>query len=84
MLFPMPPSHAGDGAIGATWPRRDVDVETCWRQCCRVMLAMVLPGDMATVPCRCRVMLATMLLRHAGEGTAGATWPRGDIDAESC
>jgi hypothetical protein len=31
MLFPMPPSHAGDGAIGATWPRRDVDVETCWR-----------------------------------------------------
>jgi hypothetical protein len=48
------------------------------------MLAMVLPSDMATVPCRCRVMLATMLLRHAGEGTAGATWPRGDIDAESC
>jgi hypothetical protein len=31
-------SHAGDGATGVTWPRRDVDAESCWRRCCQVML----------------------------------------------
>jgi hypothetical protein len=31
-------SHAGDSATEATWPRRDVDVESCWRQCYKVIL----------------------------------------------
>jgi hypothetical protein len=35
-------SHASDGAVEATWPQHDVDVESCWQQCYRVMLAMVL------------------------------------------
>jgi hypothetical protein len=29
-------------------------------------------------------MLAIMLLSHAGDGATKATWPRRDIDAESC
>jgi hypothetical protein len=29
-------------------------------------------------------MLATMLPSHAGYGTARATWPRRDVDAEPC
>jgi hypothetical protein len=29
-------------------------------------------------------MLATMLPSHAGDGTAEVTWPRCDVDAESC
>jgi uncharacterized protein YpmS len=36
------PSYTGDGATGVTYPCRDVDAESCWRQCCQVMLAMVL------------------------------------------
>jgi hypothetical protein len=36
------PSDAGDGTVGATWPRHDVDVESCWRHYCRVMMAMAL------------------------------------------
>jgi hypothetical protein len=36
------PSHAGDGAAEATWPRRDVDVESYWRRCYRVMLVTAL------------------------------------------
>jgi hypothetical protein len=24
------PSHAGDGATEATWPQRDISVESCW------------------------------------------------------
>jgi hypothetical protein len=27
-------SHAGDGTTEVTWPRRDVDVESYWRQRC--------------------------------------------------
>jgi hypothetical protein len=42
MLATMLPSHAGDGAVGATWPRRGVNAKSCWQQCCRVMLAMAL------------------------------------------
>jgi hypothetical protein len=34
--------------------------------------------------CRCRVKLATMLPSHAGDGAAEATWPRCDVEAESC
>jgi hypothetical protein len=29
-------------------------------------------------------MLAMMLSRHASDGTAGASWPRRDVDTESC
>jgi hypothetical protein len=35
-------SHAGDGAAEVTLLQRDVDAESCWRQCCLVMLAMAL------------------------------------------
>jgi hypothetical protein len=35
-------SHTGDGAAKETWLWRDVDVESCWRQCCRVMMVMAL------------------------------------------
>jgi hypothetical protein len=38
------PSHADDGVAGATWPQRDVEVKSYWRRCCRVILAMALPG----------------------------------------
>jgi hypothetical protein len=34
--------------------------------------------------CRCRVMLASMLPSHAGDGAAEATWSRRDVNAESC
>jgi hypothetical protein len=39
-------SHAGDNAAGMTWLRRDVDANSCRRQCCRVMLATALPRQM--------------------------------------
>jgi hypothetical protein len=42
MLAIVLPSHVGDGAAGATWPQRDIDGESCWRQCCQVMLVMAL------------------------------------------
>jgi hypothetical protein len=44
MLATMLLSHAGDGAAETTWPRRDIDTESCWQQCCRLTLVMVLPG----------------------------------------
>jgi hypothetical protein len=53
-------SHVGDGAAGVTWPWRDADAKSCWRQCCR--------GDLAGTRCRCWVMLGTVLLSHAGDG----------------
>jgi hypothetical protein len=34
--------------------------------------------------CRCLVMLATMLLSHAGDDAAEATLPRRDADVEKC
>jgi hypothetical protein len=43
MLMTVLPSHAGDDDAGVTWPRCDVDVESCSRQCSRVMLMMMLP-----------------------------------------
>jgi hypothetical protein len=33
-------SHVGDDVTGVTWPRRDVDAESCWR----VMVATTLSG----------------------------------------
>jgi hypothetical protein len=69
-------SHAGDAATEVTWPQHDVDGESCWRQCCRVMLATALPRrlgrDVMSMP------------SHDGDGVVKATWPRYDVDAESC
>jgi hypothetical protein len=76
MLVMVLPCHADDSATGATWPRRDVDVESCWRRFGRVMLATALPGrfgrDVMYMP------------SHASDGAAGATWPWRDVDVESC
>jgi hypothetical protein len=44
MLTTMLSSHAGDGIARVTWPRHEVDVESCWRQCYRDMLATMLPS----------------------------------------
>jgi hypothetical protein len=41
-LATMLSSHAGDGAAEMTWSWRNVDAESFWRQCYRVMLTMVL------------------------------------------
>jgi hypothetical protein len=38
------PCHDGDGATRATSLRWDVNVESCCRRCCRVILAMALSG----------------------------------------
>jgi hypothetical protein len=76
MLARMLSSHAGDGAIGVAWPRRDVDAESCWHRHCWV--------DLATTRYRCRVMLAMMLSSHAGGSAVGVTWPWRDVDVESC
>jgi hypothetical protein len=42
MLATMLLNHGRDDAAKSTWPRCDVDVESCWQQCCRVMLTMAL------------------------------------------
>jgi hypothetical protein len=42
MLPTMLPSHVGNDVAGVTWSWRDLDIESCWRQCCRVMLTTVL------------------------------------------
>jgi hypothetical protein len=34
MLVIVQPSLVGDSGAGMTWPWRDVDAESCWRQCC--------------------------------------------------
>jgi hypothetical protein len=44
----------------------------------------MLPVKMVAMRCRCRVMLATMLLSHVGDDTGGATWARRDVNVESC
>jgi hypothetical protein len=49
MLTAMLLSHVGDEAAEVTWPRCDIDVESCWRQCYRVMLAMVLQLNIVLV-----------------------------------
>jgi hypothetical protein len=70
MLAIVLPSYAGNDAARVTWPWHDVDAKSCWRQCCRVMLAMMLLGEVAAVRCRCWVMLATTPMSHAGDGSA--------------
>jgi hypothetical protein len=75
MLGTVLPSHIGDGATGMTWSWHDVDVESCWRQCCQ--------GNLAAARCRCRVMLATVLPSHASDSTVEVTWPQRDVATES-
>jgi hypothetical protein len=41
MLVKVLLSHAGNGTAEVTWPQRDVDDESCWRQHCQ--------GDMVVV-----------------------------------
>jgi hypothetical protein len=54
----------------------DNATKSSWQRRCQ--------GDLATARCRCRVMLMTILLSHAGDGAAKVTWPQHDVDAESC
>jgi hypothetical protein len=44
MLMMVMLSHADDDATEVIWPWCDVDAESCWRQCCQVMLTTVVPG----------------------------------------
>jgi hypothetical protein len=68
MLEMMLLSHAGDDVTGATWPRRNVDTESCWRWCCQVMLVTMLSGRLGRG--------AMKMLSHGGDDAARATWPR--------
>jgi hypothetical protein len=80
ILVTMLLSHTGDDAVGVTWLWHDVDAESCWRHYYQVTLATTLPSDLATTWCSYRVMLATMLPRHAGwrrcRCDLAATWCR--------
>jgi hypothetical protein len=60
------PSHASDGAAEATWLLCDVDAESCWRQCCQVVLVMVLPRRLGRS--------AMSMLSHAGDGATESCW----------
>jgi hypothetical protein len=82
MLATVLLSHVGDGATEAIWPWHDVDAESCWRQCYRVMATLL--RCLAVAQCRCQVMLATMLPSHASDDAIETTWPRRDVDAKSC
>jgi hypothetical protein len=80
MLTMALPSPAGDGATKSY----DEDAESCWRRCCRVMLAMTLLGQHGHDAMEIPSMLGIMLPSHAGKGATGATYPRREVDAESC
>jgi hypothetical protein len=54
----------------------DGATESCWWWCHR--------GDLATVQCKCWVILVMVLPSHVGDGAAGVTWLWRDVDAESC
>jgi hypothetical protein len=84
MLATVLLSHPSDGATGEIWPWRDVHAESCWWWCYQVMLVMRCRGDLAATRCRCQVMLAMVLPSLAGDRTVGVTWPRRDVDVESC
>jgi hypothetical protein len=49
MLATILSSHAHDDAAGVTWPRLEVDAESSWRQCCPVILAIVLSRQLGHV-----------------------------------
>jgi hypothetical protein len=68
MLTTVLSSLAGDDVMSklsqveATGLWRDVNVESCWRQCCRVMLATALSEQL--------VRGAMYMLSHAGDNAA--------------
>jgi hypothetical protein len=70
------PSPAGNDIMLITSYASDSATESCWRRHHR--------GDFVVTRCIYRVMLAMMLPSHAGDSAAGATWPRRDVDVESC
>jgi hypothetical protein len=76
MLATVLSGRLGHGTMYMSSHTSDNAAESCWRRRCQ--------GDLAAVRCRCRVMLVTTLLSHAGDGATGATWPQHDIDVESC
>jgi hypothetical protein len=85
MLAIMLPSHPGDGAVGTTWLRREVDAKSCWRQCATRVTWPRCDVDVESCYQQCyRVMLAAMLLSHAGNGATGVIWSWRDVDVESC
>jgi hypothetical protein len=66
------------------WLWHVVATESYWQRCCRVMLGWCCRGSLVAVLCRCRVILATLLLlSHASVVAAKASWPCRDIDIES-
>jgi hypothetical protein len=62
MLATTLSSHASNGVVEVTCPQHDVNVESCWRQCYRVMLAMALPMWLG------RDVIS--MLSHASDGDA--------------
>jgi hypothetical protein len=75
-------SHTGDGAVETTWPWRDVDVESCWWQYCRVLLVTVLPS-----PARDGAAEATLVMtRYRCWGDLAVAWClcRGDLAMAQC
>jgi hypothetical protein len=54
MLTTVLLGHAGDGTIGVTWSWHDVDAESCWRRCYRVMLVTALQLKVVLVVVRLR------------------------------
>jgi hypothetical protein len=90
MLAIMLSSYACDDTAEATW--HNVDVKSCWRQCCRVVLVMTLlrrldhsmmsmlshTGNNAVESC------STMLLKWLGRSAIWMPSHAGDDVAESC
>jgi hypothetical protein len=75
----MLPSHDGDGAAKATWLRCDVDVESCWRQCCWVIQAMALLRQLGHN--------AISMSSHDGDNVVESRWRqprRGDLAVTRC
>jgi hypothetical protein len=60
-------------------------ISMSWQRVCLALKSYVDDvDDQAIVCCPCQVMLAMVLLSHAGDGAIIMIWPRHDVDAESC
>jgi hypothetical protein len=70
------PGRLGRDAIYGLSHAGDGASESCCRRRCW--------SDLAVARCRCRVMLATMLLSHDGNVAVEVTWSHCDVGAESC
>jgi hypothetical protein len=84
MLMMVLTSHAGDDIAEASWLRGDVDTESCWQRCCRVMLVMTLSMRLGWCVMSIPSHADDGAMSHAGDGTAEAAWLRRDTDAELC